>query len=378
MESARALARHSNLQVTLVTDRTTFEYYPASFRAFSTGVTYRNSIPLKDFRGMKNVDIIIDRVERIDPDASRVYTTHNGAIDADYIVVAAGSEVAYFDIPGVRETTLPFRSGADAADLRRHIDGLFATYHTSPAAEQVIAFRFVIVGGGPAGCEVAAEVAQYTHELTHTYGVSHDVVSVDLVEGRERILNMLPQSFSERASHRLESLGVHIMPFRNLVSSTDQAAVLSDATLRTRTIVWTAGVQTAEIVQSSDWASRSVRGRFDVDEHLTVHGCDNVYAVGDVAGTSMAGLAQVALYDGDFVARDIIARIADTMRPIYVSPSAAHIVALGSGYGLLQVGTWIFSGWIGAAARWGADMMYFLTRVKLKTFIRIVLGTRLK
>jgi NADH dehydrogenase len=371
VECARVLSEYNGVTVTLISAESHMEYYPAAFRVFGSNQVDLAQIPLADIVP-KNVRIVIDVVSRIDSTNHSVTCASGKSYEGDYIVVAAGSQSAYYNIPGVSDYAFPFRGSEDVLRIRTHIDSVFDKCSHSSPEEQLVAFRFVVVGGGPAGCEISAGIAHYAHLRARQLSIPHDVVSVVLLEGRDRILSMFSEDFSEAVSHKLRGLGVQILPYRRLMENKPWSAILQDVQMGTRTVVWTAGVEVATLVQGLE-LPKSKKGRIIVDEYLVVSGAEMLYAVGDVAETERSGLAQVAVYDGAFVARDIVARIAGLPRARYVQPPVSHIVPLNRWSGVVSIGGLVLSGWVGWVARAAADMMYLTSRIGIiKTLHRVV------
>jgi NADH dehydrogenase len=371
VECARVLSAHSGVTVTLISPDHHMEYYPAAFRVFESNQVDLAQIPLVDIVP-DSVRVVVDVVGRIDSANHSVTCASGKSYTGDYIVIAAGSQSAYYNIPGVSEYAFPFRGSKDVLRIRTHIDSIFDKCAHSSPEEQLIAFRFVVVGGGPAGCEIAAGIAHYAHTRARQLSIPHDVVSVVLLEGRDRILSMFSEDFSEVVSHKLRELGVQILPYRRLMENKPWSAILQDVQMGTRTVVWTAGVEVATLVQGLE-LPKSKKGRILVGDNLVVSGSDMLYAVGDVAETERSGLAQVAVYDGAFVARDILARIDNVSRVRYSPPSVSHIVPLNRWSGVVSIGGVVLSGWVGWVARAAADMLYLASRIGIiKTLHRMV------
>ena len=81
-------------------------------------------ISLKRVFAGRRVDIVHDLVESVDT-SKRTVTGKKGRYDYDYLVMAAGSRPAYFDIPGAQENTYPLWSYQDAVRLHEHIVNCF-------------------------------------------------------------------------------------------------------------------------------------------------------------------------------------------------------------------------------------------------------------
>ncbi|KAL7000293.1 External alternative NAD(P)H-ubiquinone oxidoreductase B1, mitochondrial, partial [Sarracenia purpurea var. burkii] len=98
-------------------------------------------------------------------------------LEYDYLVIAVGSEVNTFGIPGVVENCYFLKEVEDAQKIRTSVIDCFekAVLPGLSEEERRTNLCFIIVGGGPTGVEFAAEL--------------HDFVQEDLVnEGQEPIV----------------------------------------------------------------------------------------------------------------------------------------------------------------------------------------------
>ncbi len=370
---ARKLVQQSGVTVTLISNSDQFQYYPAIFRAFGSRNRVYSDLPLQKMLPQK-CNLIIDKVTSIDVGNKMVTTAKGGVYNAEYIILCTGMQISYFDIPGMPEMALPLRTTNDAIHLTNHIDELFAHYSDKNRKEQLTAFSFVVVGGGPAGCEIAGEIILYAKSKAKEYGVHSEVVSVQILESRDRILSMMTETTSKKVAKRLERLGVIIRTNSTLIEGHGIVAQLSDENIETRTIVWSAGIMPTRITQNIAQLEYNPKGKIMVDEHLVALGTEHVYIAGDIAATERSGLAQTAIHDGGFVASDIISRIKKGERKNYVVPTIASIVPTGRGYGVLEVGGRSYSGYIGWLARAVADMGYYWSVLPLGEVIKRLRG----
>ncbi|MGB3545313.1 NAD(P)/FAD-dependent oxidoreductase, partial [Rubrivirga sp.] len=108
----------------------------------------------------------------------------------------------------------------------------------------------------------------------------------------------------------------------NVTRVTERGVDLEDGShIAARTVVWAAGVQAnplcGALADAHGWEQAS-GGRLVVDESLRVPGLENVFVVGDAAGASdLEGdlypqVAQVAIQQGQFVARQVEAMTSKT------------------------------------------------------------------
>ncbi|HPS77080.1 MAG TPA: FAD-dependent oxidoreductase, partial [Thermoanaerobaculaceae bacterium] len=143
-----------------------------------------------------------------------------------------------------------------------------------------------------------------------------------LVEGVGRVLPSYPERLSAAAARSLQELGVEVRT-RTLVTDLGPEHVLlrsADATekMATRTVLWAAGIQAsplARAVAAATGAPQDRAGRVLVEPDCSVPGYPEILVAGDMAastdrgGTTLPGVAQVAMQQGGYIARLIAARL---------------------------------------------------------------------
>jgi NADH:ubiquinone reductase (H+-translocating) len=359
VETARHLAGVPGIDVVLISEHTHLEYYPGVFRLMKGAPSEFVEIPLSDiFVDEKNITIIQSTVTSIDPVAKSVTLSDGVVHTADYLVLSVGSQSTYFNIPGVEATTLPLRRGADVRGLMRHAEHLFKSHATAPREEQVVAFRFVVVGGGPSGVELAAELADYTRELAHTYNVHPSLITIDLIESKERVLGMLPVGVSEAAERRLRNLGVSLHRNRTVVRNDSWTIELTDSHLGARSVIWTAGVEVRQEAKAIPGFEYGARGRIVVNQFMEAKGHLGVYAIGDISDTPYSGLAQTAIRQAICVARNIRRELRGRSKQAIVHKTAAFAIPLGMNHGIFGIGNWYITGYFAWLMRSIIDFKY--------------------
>jgi NADH dehydrogenase len=201
------------------------------------------------------------------------------------LVVALGAVPRTLPIPGLAEHGLPFKTLADAINLRNHVlHQLEAADATLDDDERRRRLGFVFVGAGYAGVEALAELADLVEDALRYYpglqGVPRRWV---LVDAAPRILPEVPSRLGEYAARELRGRGVEIHVDTTLDAVSADEVVLGDgARVPARTLVWTAGVAPNPLLR--DWGlPLDERGRVEVDELLRVRGREHVWALGDCA-----------------------------------------------------------------------------------------------
>eukprot|EP00183_Erythrolobus_madagascarensis_P005964 CAMPEP_0185845544 /NCGR_PEP_ID=MMETSP1354-20130828/1483_1 /TAXON_ID=708628 /ORGANISM="Erythrolobus madagascarensis, Strain CCMP3276" /LENGTH=524 /DNA_ID=CAMNT_0028545531 /DNA_START=282 /DNA_END=1856 /DNA_ORIENTATION=+ len=242
-------------------------------------------------------------------------SSEQGAFEVpySYLVVAVGAAVNTFGIPGVEENLMFLKEVSDAARLRRAIVDRFerANLPETTDEERARLLHFVIVGGGPTGVELTAELNDFLRQdLIRFYPKLVGEVRLTLLEAGPSILTQFDESLQRRALERFEKLGVKVCTGAMVTRVTEDAMELKDGTrLEYGMGVWAAGVGTQPLVRelmSGVEEQQAARGRLIVDEWLRVKGLDGVFALGDcaqIASNPLPLTGQVASQQGAYLAR---------------------------------------------------------------------------
>jgi NADH dehydrogenase len=233
-------------------------------------------------------ELLLGRAVALDEQAQAVTVESDVgsfAVRYENLVLALGSIPRVLPIPGLAEHGLGFKDLADAINLRNHVLRQLEAAAAKPdeaAAEPHL--TFVFVGAGYAGVEALAELADLVRDALRYYpelrGRRQHWV---LVDAAPTILPEIPTRLGEYAARQLSGRGVDIHVSTTLDSVDADSAALSDGTrLRTRTLVWTAGVRAHPLLGQLG-LPLDERGRVRVDETLRVEDRERVWALGDCA-----------------------------------------------------------------------------------------------
>jgi len=262
-----------------------------------------------------NVVFRRETVESIDVQAQVVHTRANvdeqsaachREIRYDALVLAPGSETQTFRTPGVAENAFFMRELGDAVAVRNHIIDCFELAAQEASAERRAAMlRFVVVGGGPTGVELMAEIRDLVeHVLFVRYPeVKPDEVDLVLVQSAPQLLPGWHPTVVQRATEQLHSLEVRVLTGRKVQSVSEFAVTLDQGEiLAARTTVWCAGVKPAGLLGAVD-LPKHPSGRVPVGEDLRVPGHPAVFVLGDASlaqhqGKPLPPLGQVAFQQG--------------------------------------------------------------------------------
>lgn len=359
IETARKLAKMGlkNVSVTLISNKSYFEYYPALYRVVTGASPIEVCVPLTDMIP-KNVEIVLDSAMAIDLSAKTV-TGVTATYTFDYIVLALGSETTFFNLPGLPDLAHGFKSVKEAVALKKHLHLLFEGESKSEKSDLVSHFHIVIVGGGPSGVEVAGDLTAYMHKLSTHYGVDPSLVTIDLIESNNRLVVATHPEASARILGRLRKLGVNVFLNRQLVSEEVEQIYLKDMSMKAKTLIWTAGTMINNLFSSIEGLSFSPKKRVLVDEQMRAVGFEYVFVAGDAASTAYSGLAQTAIYDGAFIAENINRTINGKTLKQYIPKPTAFSIPVGEDWGVLVWGKIRLYGRVAYWFRHAIDFIYF-------------------
>lgn len=266
-------------------------------------------------RHMRGVRYHLGEVLKIDTVAKKVHTQFE-VIDYDSLVVAPGTTNNFFGMPDMIKKVFTLKSTVEALRTRNEIlYRLERAAVSDDADERRRLLSFVIVGGGPAGVEIAGALGELKrYILKREYpGISTDEVSVTLVEGSNRLLGAMTERASQKALEYMDHLMVNVRLNTMMESYDDNTVRFKDGqSIYSEVLIWTAGVAGV----SFEWLGREPQaargGRIAVDEYNRAIGCDDVYILGDLAYNEtdkwphgLPQVAQVAIQGGVNLARNL-------------------------------------------------------------------------
>ncbi len=347
-----------NTHITLVSNKSYFEYYPALYRVVTGASPIEVCVPLEDIVPY-GVDIVVDTVTSIDLTKKVVTSEKYGEMPYTTLVLALGSETTYFNLPGLDSMSLGFKSTKEALRLKNHIYNLFKTHMHPNQNELTSHFHVVVVGGGPSGVEVAGDLTAFMRKLAKETGVDPSLVTIDLIESNPRLVPALPPEVSERILRRLRILGVNIFLNRRLVKEEVESVYMKDMSLQTKTVIWTAGTQINQLVASTEGLQFSEKKRVVVDEYMRALGHSDVYVAGDLAATPYSGLAQTAIYDGSYLADTVASEILGKKVRAYAPKKVGYVIPVGDDWAALVIGKFRLYGRFAYLVRHAIDFRFF-------------------
>ncbi|WP_338553753.1 NAD(P)/FAD-dependent oxidoreductase [Paenibacillus sp. KS-LC4] len=299
----------------------------------AVGGVHENNValPLTKLFKDKSINLVIDTVDKIDPDQKQVHLSSGAKTSYDTLVIALGGETAFFGIPGLEENSLTLKSVEEANRVSAHIQERLAAYAKSKNKADA---TIVVGGGGLTGIELIGEIADMLPKWCEQNGVNISEVSVYNVEAGPSILAGFPTELVDRAKASLEKRGVQLLMGIAVTEVKGNEVILKDGqTLVANTFVWTGGVTGNPVV--ANCGIEVNRGRATVNEFLQSTSHPDVYLAGDNAvvfspdGRPYPPSAQIAWQMGEAIGYNLFAQSKGLPQKSFTFVNSGVLASLG-------------------------------------------------
>jgi NADH dehydrogenase len=349
VKAALELSDDPHFHVTLLSDQTELRYYPTLYHTATGGKRANSSIALREIFAGKAVAIEQGQASTLDRKAKTITTTDGKVYEYDTLILGLGVVTNYFGIPGLPEYSYSIKSQDEVQRFKRHL-------HQQMEDERRPDLHYVIVGAGPTGIELAGALPGYLKKVMHSHGIKDRKIHVDLIEAAPRLLPRLPKRTSRVIARRLKKLGVKIYVKQAVQGETADELTVSGKPIRSHTVVWTAGVTNHPFFKDNTFTMMG-RGKVGTDVYLQAE--ENIFVIGDNANTPYSGLAQTALHDGAFVARNLRRKAAGKKFKSYKAKEPISVIPAGPHWAVVMWGLHTFYGKLGWFVREAADLIGF-------------------
>ncbi len=349
--------KHEAVQVVLF-DKNNFHQFQPLLYQVATSALEPDSIVFpfrKQFNGYKNVVFRLAEVEEIQPSLNSIIT-NKGAIHYDYLVLATGTTTNFFGMEGVKANGLGMKDIRDSLNIRHMmLQNLEQATITCDDNERDALTNFVIVGGGPAGVEMAGALAEFCkYILPKDYPeYPSSIMNIYLVEAAGELLAMMSDKASSKTLKYLERLNVKVL-FNEVVSDYNGTIVTtkSGKTILAKNLIWTAGVK-GQFPRGID-ASHIVGGnRIKIDPNLKVEGYENIFAIGDIAALISENtpkghpqVAQPAIQQGKYLGDSLLKIIGNKPLKPFKYTDKGSLATVGKRRAVADLGKFKFAGYV--------------------------------
>lgn len=252
------------------------------------------TIPVDDIKS-SDTEFVEAEVTGVDAEAREVELADGDTVDYDYLLVALGSNTAFYGIPGLRENALTLKSLDDAVAIHEAVAEAAAEASADDPA------RVVVGGAGLSGIQSAGEVAEYRDH--------HDAdIEIVLVEALEEILPGHSPELQKKLRGKLEDRGVEIMT-DDPITEADESTIYfeENGDLQYNVFIWTGGITGRKALE--DCGVEKEHNRLNASSTFETSD-PRVFAIGDSAVVEQDGqpappTAQAAWQAAEVAARNI-------------------------------------------------------------------------
>jgi NADH:ubiquinone reductase (H+-translocating) len=344
--------RGGEAEVTVIDPQPNMTYQPFLPEAAAGSIEPRHVVvPLR--RVLRKCQVLTGRVTSIS-NADREVTValadgHVTALGFDVLVVAPGSVARTLPIPGLAEQGIAFKTIGEAIFLRNHVLARLDAADTTidPALRRRL-LTFMVVGGGYAGVEALAELADMARYASKYYPtIDREDIRWILVEASGRIMPEVSAKMGRYTVERLLDSDIEVNLDTRVKSMVGGHVELDDGQeFETDTIIWTAGVKPSPMLDKTD-LPRDDRGRVDCHATLQVKDLPGVFCAGDCAAVPdlskddpearTSPSAQHAVRQAKVLADNVVAHLRQRPLAEYKHSYAGSVASLGLYKGVAEI-----------------------------------------
>lgn len=311
------------VQVILIDQNNYHQFQPLLYQVAISGLEPDSVVsPIRKlFKSCINMIYRMAKVEEIDTKNNCVYTDI-GFIYYDYLVIATGSSTNYYGSANIEKNSIGLKSINDAINIRSWmLQNLELAVEGCNFKEKEALTKFVIVGGGPAGVEMAGALAEFKkYLLGNDYPeIEYSSMKIWLIQSADRILPTMSEKASKHALKVLKNLDIEVL-LKSKVTDYDGKIITlltqnGEEKIHANNLIWVAGVK-GNIIKGIDEKVILHGDRIKVNQYNQIEGLENVFAIGDIAAMISDAnpkghpmVAQVAIQQGKTLANNMLSKI---------------------------------------------------------------------
>lgn len=372
---AKKFKNPKEVKITLI-DKNTYHTMLTELHEVAAGRIPEDAVRInfdKVFAG-RNVDVVLDDVTSIDFE-NKVLEGNVTCTKYDYLVLGTGSKPTFYGLDSAEKNAFTLWSYEDAVKIKHHMWEVFgkASVETDPFKRKRL-LTFVVIGCGFTGIEMIGELAEWRERLCHTFTIPESEVKMIVADMLPKVLPNFDDKLINKTTKRLEKMNVEILLNSSIKDvQPDFIEISGKDKIETNTVIWAAGVEGSDIMNSLDGSKieKLARNRVQTDEFLRAKGHDNVFVVGDNIFYVPEGdekpvpqMVENAEHSASTVAKNITADILKTEFKSYKPEFHGAMVCIGGRYGVAQVNTkkhqYVFSGFIAMLIKHFINFIYFM------------------
>ena len=379
LQTAKKLTS-SSFDVTIIDKKNYHLFQPLLYQVATAGLSPADiALPIRNiFRSQKNPKVILDELIGISPQINQI-TTKNNTYFYDFLIIATGSEPNYLGHDQWKNFSPGLKSIQDATSIRGKILKAFEKAERIKNKNELDKLmKFVLIGGGPTGVEMAGAIAELAKKvLTKEFTtIDTKTAKIILLEASPNILPTASHSLSIYTKKTLEKLGVEVRCNTTVRNISEGLVETNAETIGAETIIWCAGVKATSVKNWINVETDKI-DRVLVNDDLSISNHSNIFVIGDAShvknknGAPLPSLAPVAKQEGNFVAEVIKKSIHNDKTPEkFYYKNKGYLATIGRSDAIVDFGWFTLKGGIGWIF-WSIIHIYFLIsfRNRLMVFI---------
>lgn len=379
LKTAQALKK-ADVDILLIDKTNHHLFQPLLYQVATAALSPADiAMPIREvFRNQPNARVIMADVENIDLGQKRVFLKEGETADYDVLIIAVGGRHSYFGNPEWEKNAEGLKTLEDALYIRGKLLMAFEHAERNPnPEEQEQWMRFVIIGGGPTGVEMAGAIAEIARQtlFKNFRRIKPEDAQIFLVEGASQILPSYPERLAKKAQNDLEKMGVTVLLNAKVTNVMPEGVDLNGTFLNARTLIWAAGNEASPLVKKLS-VPLDKQGRVIVNSDLSVPQHPDVFVIGDAAcclgkeGKPLPGIAPVAIQQASFVAKLIKRSLPPEKRPPFRYIDKGQMATIGRAKAVAMVGKIQISGLLAWLA-WSFIHIWYLINFRSRFMVML-------
>lgn len=343
----RKYLRREKAHVVLIDKSAYHLFYPNLYEVASSEEEFVSIKTLKKSIALPFVDVLSRHdIQFVEAEVTKIHQKEQyivfreEKIDYDYLVLATGAVVDFFNIPGAKEHALTFKSVNDALKIRASFEALVQEASATTAKRAV---RIIIAGGGFTGVELAAELTNLKKIVAWKYSFPEEKIEIEIIEGSNQLMPGMNKNVCLSITQRLQEIGVRLS-FNSMITEVSEKSItLKNGEVQNfDMVIWTAGIKGAEIPFETK-IEVDKKNRCATSTDLTLKDFPNVYLIGDNAcvldpnKNPMPQTATQAIDQAEFVAHNIAAAVKGYPTFEYSTKPSPYIVPVKGKWAFLHL-----------------------------------------
>ncbi|MFX1275102.1 MAG: NAD(P)/FAD-dependent oxidoreductase [Promethearchaeota archaeon] len=325
---------------TILIDPTDFFVYTPLIHEVSIGEIPESAVKINYKSVLKHTIVIKSKVKYIEFTNNQVITDDDTKIKYNYLIICPGSRAA--NIIKGSEDSFFFHNLNDAIKIKKTLIGGLTEKKANIS----------IVGEGLTGIELTGQLATYFKKIKKDITLHHFLYFPKYL--------MNNPGFDDIIKIRMRKLNVNVHPEERALEIDNDVVRTYKNTYQSSLIFTCTGIQPNMIDSDVKFENG-----YEVNEYCQLKNFDNVYVIGDAAkfiyqNNPAPALAQIAIKEAKYVAKDILRRIKSAKRKKFKPKILGMLITIGKYY---AIGEFLGKYRIKGAPTWFIKRFYYFLEI---------------